>query len=170
MYISQHAQYYPAVAEQADTWVRAGEAVQQASETANSAGLFDPSSFKFDPGKLDPERSSPQDIGQEAHRQFRKEFQDQMAEKGRTEKPGDFLTENAIRDAEGNVVRIDGQFGKPDAVDYKSHIIYDLKPWDPRGVDRILARYSDQIHFYKELYIQAYGIEPEIVIVPYGGP
>lgn len=137
----------------------------------NGFGQFEPGGFNFDPNQFDPKKYTAQDIGKEAHRRFRQEARTQMEALGRQEKPGDFLTEKAIRDANGNVVRDAlGRYGRPDVVDYKNHIIYDLKPWQEGGLTTIRNTYSNQISRYESLYEQAYGIKPQIVIILYGGP
>jgi RHS repeat-associated protein len=145
--LQQMADKLPALVDQAGQLLNGA---QQAGNTAS--GNFDPSRFNFDPGKLDPERYSPQQVGQEAHRQFRQEFRGQMDRLGRTEKVGDFLTEKGLRDAQGNVMRINEQFGKPDAVDYVNNVIYELKPWQKGGIEAVQRQYADQIEMYAKLY------------------
>jgi RHS repeat-associated protein len=148
----------------------ADQAARGASQLSNF-GQFDPGNFNFDPNQFDPNKyRTVQNVGQEAHRQFRTEFRRQMSQHGREEKAGDFLTEKAIRDAKGNVVRINGQYGKPDAVDYKNHIIYDLKPWLEGGEAAIRSRYADQLELYKNLYQKAYGVMPTVQVVIYNQP
>ncbi len=145
----------------------------QASSVASgsASGQFDPGQFNFDPGNFDPNNNRPQNVGQEAHRQFRKEFRSQMADQGREEGAADYLTEKAIRDSSGNVVRnAQGHFGKPDAVDYVNHVIYDLKPWNPKGVAEIRRIYEAQLRLYEQLYLEAYGVKPLIEIIVYGQP
>lgn len=93
-----------------------------------------------------------------------------MGKLGRTEKASDFLTEKALRDAQGNVMKIDEQFGKPDAVDYVNHIIYELKPWQEGGIAAVARQYARQIEMYEKLYEAAYGVKPTIQLVLYGKP
>jgi RHS repeat-associated protein len=162
---SQWADKVPAL----DDWLfSTSNSAQNAAQLSNF-GQFDPSNFNFDPNQFDPDKTKKiTEIGQEAHRQFRDEFRSQMQQLGREEKAGNFLTERGVRDAFGKVARIEGQYGRPDAVDYKNHIIYELKPWNPEGIKAIANQYRDQIKLYTDLYEKAYGVKPQIVIIPYG--
>ncbi|MCP4089016.1 MAG: RHS repeat-associated core domain-containing protein [Gammaproteobacteria bacterium] len=172
-FLQQFGDKLPAVADGiARIGGEAGNGAQQISDAGGNTGnfQFDPGNFNFDPGKFDPEKHSKQDIGKEAHRQFRQEFRRQMKEEGRVEKHGDFLTEKAVRDVNGKVIRIGGRFGKPDAVDYVNHVIYDLKPWQRGREEFIRTQYQKQFDLYVKLYEQAYGVTPEVQIIMYQQP
>lgn len=73
-----------------------------------------------------------------------------------------FTSEKPISDANGNVY---DQGARPDYVDYRNHVIVDLKPIHQGETEsQVYEKYADQIQRYKDAYRNARGVEPEVVL------
>lgn len=87
------------------------------------------------------------------------------------EGPETFTTEKAITDENGKVVTVNGKMAEPDKVDYRTHEIFEIKPYYPntKGETHEDAYYRNQaqIERYIATYEKARGVTPVVHLICY---